>query len=237
MRLLPLLLFIFLALSACCQLSFEGTLNVSYKNGSNISTADIKIKGPQVLIRQMENRIKKYNYFLVDLEQRTFETVALRDTMIVIKYHLDSLLQYYEQNNLKDGFRCNYGLALKETDKVVNDGAVRMVKAVGEDNTRKVTAWLIDEYVPLNELTPLLRLLGNWNEAESQSQKIVLQAEVFHKLTKRESSVKATYFKEKLPATLFELPKNALLKDFALLMQKQRNNSDLKTLIQTFAGF
>jgi hypothetical protein len=237
MRLVSVMVFTFLYSLAFCQFSFEGTLNVSFKNGSTINAADIKIKGDKVLIRQIENPIKKYSYFLVDLGKRTFETVALKDTMVVIQYHLDSLLQYYEQNNLKEGFRNHYGIALKETDKAVNDGAVRMVKAVGEDNSRKITAWLIDESVPLNELTPVLRLLGNWNEAESGSKKIVLQAEVWNKGSKRETSVKATYFKEKLPSSLFDLPKNALLKDFAQLMQKQRNNSDLKTLIQTFAGF
>jgi hypothetical protein len=230
--------FLFFAVQHCfAQYNFEGSIRVTLKSGSAISSADVQVKNELVLIRQVENPIKKYSYFLVNLNTRVFQTVALKDTMVVIQYHLDSLLNFYETKNLKEGFQLNYALDLKETDKAVSDGAVKMTKALAEDNLRKVTAWLIDEYVPLNELTPLLRLLGNWNEAQSNSRRIVLQADVLNKVSKKESSAKAVYYKEKLPATLFDVPKNALLKDFSKLMQEQRNNKDLGSIIQTFGGF
>lgn len=219
------------------QYSFEGSVTVTLKNGSNSTAADIKIKEHLVLIRQTENPIRKYNYFLVNLNSRTLETVALKDTTVVIKYQLDSLLSYYESNNLKDGYKIDYGILLRETDKFMSEGNAKMVKAVGDDNVRKVTAWLVDEKVPLNEIVPLLRLLGNWNEAQSNSKKIILQADVFNKISKKETSVKANYYKEKLPDTLFDLPKNILRKDFAQLMENYKGREELKVLIQSFGGF
>lgn len=233
-----LLLFLLLfSAGTFAQYSFEGSVTISFKNGSNSSAADIKIKEYLVLIRQTENPIRKYNYFLVNLNTRSLETVSLKGTAVVIHYHLDSLLRYYEDNDLKEGYKTDYGISLRETDKAISEGNAKMVKAVGDDNVRKVTAWLVDEKVPLNEIVPLLRLLGNWNEAQSNSKKIILQADVFNKISKKETSVKANYYKEKLPDTLFDLPKNVLRKDFAQLMQNYKGKDELKVLIQTFGGF
>lgn len=237
MRRLSLFIFIFIAQCSFAQYAFEGTIIVTNRVGATTYAADIKFKDGKALIRQTENPIKKYSYFLVNLNTRMLQTVALKDTMVVIDYHLDSLLAFYELHQLKSGFRNNYNVILKETDKSVNDGTVKMVKATGEDNLFKITAWLVDDFIPLNELVPFLRLIGDWNEAQSNTKKVVLQADVVYRASKKESSVKAIYFKEKLPDTLFELPKSVVKKDFSKLMQEQRNNQDLKILIQAFCGF
>jgi hypothetical protein len=171
------------------------------------------------------------------LNLRTGEllTVSTPDKKVAIKYNLDQLLGYYDHNKLKEGFRKNYEFTFKISDKTKADNGLKLSKATAENESGKITAWLAETEVPLEQLIPFLRLIGNWNEAQG-APLTIMEAEVNVK-GKKETSVKVTVRKEAISAEAFGVPKNYLVKDFVQLMEEQKANKDLNTIIQTFAGF
>lgn len=217
--------------------AFEGTIKVNFTNEKAVSTlAEIKVKGNQVYIKQTQNGNKKYSAFVINLEKRELYTLSQADKKVCIKYNYDSLLNYYEREGVKEGYAKTYSLELKETDKTKQEGGNNLVKAVGENNFVKVTAWLSDAKLPLNDLVPFLRLIGNWNEAEGGT-KVVTEAEVNNKISKKESKLKVEAKKETIAKETFDLPKDYVQKDFAVLMVQQKGTKELRTVIETFGEF
>ena len=224
--------------SVFAQTSFEGTLNVFYTNEKGESIlCEIKVKGDDVYIKQNENGNKKYDRFVINLQSRELFTISAHDRKVVIKYHLDSLLSYYDRNNLKAGFVLNPAFGFKAADKTKTDVATSMAKYTGETNLNKATIWIGESAAPINSLIPFLQLLGNWNEAGGSFKNQILEAEVSSKVSKKESRVKVSVTKEPVAKEMFVLPKTYLVKDFSKLMNDERNNKNLKTIIQTFAEF
>ena len=216
---------------------FEGTIKVSFTNEKSATTiADIKVKGKQVYIKQTQNGHKKYSGFIINLDKRELYTLSQPEKKVCIKYNYDSLLNYYQREGLKDGYVKNYDLELKETDKTKKEGDNNLVKAVGENNFVKITAWLSDAKTPLNDLVPFLRLLANWNETEGGT-KLVTEAEVNNKVSKKESKLKVEVKKETVAKETFDLPKDYVQKDFATLMVQQKGTKELRTVIETFGEF
>lgn len=233
--------FLFLTLftiSLFAQPKFEGTLNVFYTNEkSETILCEVKVKGDDVYIKQNESGNKKYDRFVINLQSRELFTISAHDKKVIIKYHLDSLLNYYDRNNLKEGFSMNPGFGFKLADKTKNDGGIAMTKYTGETDTRKATVWVGESVAPINSLIPFLRLLGNWNEADGSFKNQILETEVSSKANKKDSKVKVSLTSEPVAKEMFVLPKTYLLKDFSKLMNEERNNQNLKTIIQTFAEF
>lgn len=224
--------------SLFAQTSFEGTVNVFYTNEkSETVTCEIKIKGNDVYLKQSENGNKKYDRFVINLQSRGLFTISAHDKKVIIKYNLDSLLSYYDRNNLKEGFMLNPNFNFKAADKVKTDGGIAMAKYTGETDLRKSTIWVGESTAPINSLIPFLQLLGNWNEANSSFKNQIFEAEVSSKVSKKESKVKVTVTNEPVAKEMFVLPKTYLLKDFSKLMNEERDNKSLKTIIQTFAEF
>ncbi len=232
------LLLLLFSVTIFAQTSFEGTLNVFYTNEKGESIlCEIKVKGDDVYIKQNENGNKKYDRFVINLQSRELFTISAHDRKVVIKYHLDSLLSYYDRNNLKEGFVLNPAFGFKAADKTKTDGATSMAKYTGETNLSKATIWVGESTAPINSLIPFLQLLGNWNEADGSLKNQILEAEVSSKVSKKESRVKVSITKESVAKEMFVLPKTYLVKDFSKLMNDERNNKNLKTIIQTFAEF
>ncbi|MCX6065049.1 MAG: hypothetical protein NT121_04750 [Chloroflexi bacterium] len=198
---------------------------------------EIKIKGSDVYIKQNENGNKKYDRFVINLQSRELFTISAHDRKVIIKYNLDSLLSYYDRNNLKEGFSLNPGFTFKIADKAKTDGGITMAKYTGETDLRKATVWVGESTAPINALIPFLRLLGNWNEVDGSFKNQILETEVSSKVSKKDSKVKVTVTSEPVAKEMFILPKTYLLKDFSKLMNEERNNKNLKTIIQTFAEF
>lgn len=232
------LLLILFSFSLLAQTSFEGTLNVFYTNEKSITVlCEIKIKGNDAYVKQNENGNPKYDRFVINLQSRELFTISARDKKVIIKYHLDSLLSYYDRNTLKEGFALNPGFGFKISDKTKADGGISMAKYTGETDLRKATVWVGESTAPVNALIPFLRLLGNWNEADGSFKGQILETEVNNKVNKKESKVKVSITKEPVAKEMFVLPKTYLLKDFSKLMNEERNSKNLKTIIQTFAEF
>ena len=232
-------LFLFLfSVSVFAQTSFEGTLNIFYTNEKSESIlCEIKVKGNDVYIKQNENGNKIYDRFVINLQSRELYTISAHDRKVIIKYHIDSLLSYYDRNNLKEGFVLTPAFGFKATDKAKTDGGISMAKYTGETNLNKATIWVGESTAPINSLIPFLQLLGNWNEADGLFKNQILEAEVSSKVSKKESKVKVSVTAETVAKEMFVLPKTYLVKDFSKLMNEERNNKNLKTIIQTFAEF
>lgn len=231
-----LCLFIFSFLSA--QNSFEGTLNVLYTNDKGETVlCEIKIKGDDVYLKQVQNGNAKYDRFVINLKSRELFTVSAHDKKITIKYQLDSLLNFYDRNNLKEGFVLHPDFNFKISDKAKTDEGISMAKYVGENETQKATVWAGESSAPVNSLIPFLKLLGNWNEAEGSFKNQIFETEVSNKANKKSSRVKVSITKEPIAKEMFLLPKTYLLKDFSKLMEQGGGNIDLKIIIQAFAQF
>lgn len=210
------------------QSGFEGIISVLLKNEKGIETkTEIKVRGENVFINQTENGNKKYDHFVLNLATRDFYTVSTEEKKIVIKYQLDSLLNFYSRNNIKEDFTLNLGYNFKLTDKGY----------VAENNLRKVTLFVSESNAPINALIPLLRLIGSWNEADGSFKNQIMQTDVFNKVSKKKSEVNVSVKPETMNKEVFELPKGYLQKDFAELMKNNAGSKDLKTIVQTFAEF
>lgn len=218
------------------QGAFEGTLTVTYKNEKDDNVvAEIKVKDKQVYIKQTLNGNKKYSHFIVNLQTRDFYTVSNADSKIVIQYNLDKILEFYETNKLKEGYKRNSGLALKATDKTKEENGQKLTYATADNDNLTATAWLSESNAPISELIPLLRVLGNWNDA--QSSKAIVSADVTNKADKKTTTLKVSVKKETVNASTFELPKGYAVKNFAALMEDQKGNKDINMIIQSFAQF
>lgn len=219
------------------QSNFEGTLTVTYTNGKEQPVvADVKIKGHQVYIKQKQNGNTKYDFFVLDLQTKIFYTVSTPDKKVIISYDYDKLAKYYEAHNLKEGYKTDYKLAFKPTDKTKEENGMVLTKSVAEDEILKATVWTTSLKVPFSELVPVLRLLNNWNEAQAGEQ-AVLEAEVTNKISKKETTVKVVVKKETISKDVFKLPKDYLTKDFSILMEQEKDNGKLPAIVQSFASF
>lgn len=218
------------------QSAFEGTLTVTYKNEKEETViAEIKAKGDQIRIKQTQNGNKKYDYFLINLKTRELYTIAASENKIAIKYNLDKILEFYESNKLKQGYKRNSGLILKAGDKTKEEGGVKLAQATADNDKLSATGWLSDSKTQLNDLIPFLRVIGNWNEAQAATQNITI-AEVTNKADKKTTSVKVSVKKEAV-TTSFEVPKGYAVKDFAALMEDQKGNKDINIIVESFSQF
>lgn len=226
-----------LTLGMYAQNSFEGSFTVTYKNEKDETVvAEIKAKGDNIRIKQTQNGNKKYDYFLVNLKTKDFYTVAASENKIAIKYNLDGILAFYEKNNLKAGYVRNSNIGLKATDKTKEEGGVKLTQASADNAKLSATAWTSETAAPINQLIPLLRVLGNWNEAQGTTQNIVSADVTSKEGEKKTTSVKVSIKKETIAAS-FEVPKEYQVKDFATLMDDQKGNKDINLIIESFAQF
>lgn len=217
--------------------AFEGTITVQHKNEKNVTvTAEIKVKDSLIYIRQTENGHPKYSGYLINTQSRDFYTIGKEDKKVAIRYHLDSLLAFYERFNLKDGYRTNYGYDYKTSDKSKEENGAKYYKATAEDSYYKVTVWNGTSALPIAGLIPVLRLLGNWNEAQNNQQNII-EADVFNKLSRKESTVRVSSKNESIKDKTFTLPDNYRMEDFRSLMNKPIQQNDMRNIIQSFGEF
>jgi hypothetical protein len=224
--------------SLFAQNSFEGSIDVFYVNEKATTiTCEIKVKGDEVYLKQNENGNNKYDRFVINLKTRELYTISTSAHKVIIKYNLDSLISFYDNNKLKEGFVLNPGFSFKATDKPKTENGTVVTKYTGETDLRKATVWTTESSAPVNQLIPFLRLLGNWNEGDGQVKGQILETEISSKVSKKDSHVKVTVKIEPVAKEMFLLPKTYLQKDFSKLMQDERNNTLLKTIVQTFSEF
>jgi len=222
---------------AFAQNTFEGTLNVTYKNDKEQSViAEVKVKGDLVYIKQKTNGVKKYDHFILNLKTKDFYTVSLPDKKVYIKYNLDKLINFYNDNDLKEGYSKDYNLTFKLSDKTKVENGLTVTRAIAENDSLKGTVWVADVKTPLSQLIPLLRLMGNWNEAEGTTETIT-EAEMDNHNSKKQTSVIVTIKKEPITKETFDLPKGYTARDFDVLMDDKRGAKDLNVIVGTFAGF
>lgn len=220
------------------QTGFEGSIDVYYTNSQNSTViCDIMIKGDEAYLKQNENGNSKYDRFVINLKSRELFTVSTASKKVIIKYQLDSLLNFYQKHQLKENFEVHPTFNYKNAGKTKHDNGREMTKFIAETDTKKVTVWEAPSTAPLHDLIPFLRLLGNWNEADGQFGGQIFEATVSNRVSKKETTVKVTVTREPVAKEMFILPKTYLQKDFGKLMNDSRNNPMLTTIIQTFAEF
>jgi len=231
-------LFLLFSAKLFAQNTFEGSMDVFYTNEKNTTiVCEIKVKGDEVYLKQNEYGNSKYDRFVINLKSRELYTISTAAKKVIIKYNLDSLVNYYDRNNLKKEFALYTGLNFKPADKTKADNGIATAKYFAETDLYKATIWVRESKAPVNDLIPFLRLLGNWNEADDSFKNQIFETEVINKVSKKETKVKVNVKPEPVAKEMFLLPKTYLQKDFGMLMNNERNNPQLKTIIQTFAEF
>lgn len=218
------------------QRNFEGTLNINYQKDNEAAViTEVKIKGPQVYIKQTQNGNKKYDFFVLDLYTQDFYTVSTADKKVVIRYNYETLTDFYEANKLKEGYHKAYNFSFKQTEKNKEENGLKLTKATGETEHLKAEVWTAETSAPLAELIPTLRLIGSWNEAEGIN--TILEAAVDSKHSKSQSTVKVALKKTDVSKDAFRLPKGYLEKDFSHIMEEEKANGKLAVIVQTFTSF
>ncbi|MFN8322011.1 MAG: hypothetical protein U0T74_05085 [Chitinophagales bacterium] len=231
------LLFILLGLYLSAQTAFEGTLTVTYKNDKGVaSKTEVKVKDQLVYLKNITGGVAKYDYYVLDLTTREFFTVSKSDKKVIIKYHIDKLLELYDKNNLKEGFSIKSPISFKSADKTKEEDGLTLSKYFGETDFQKASFWHANFSFNFCGLIPVLRLMGCWNNIQA-SDGIITGGEEFSKAGKSESTVAVTIRKETISKDVFKLPESYLRKDFIKLLESENGNKDLNLIVQTFAGF
>lgn len=217
--------------------AFEGTYAVSFKNeAGETSKLQVSVKDSLVLLKNISGGNKKYSSYIVNLNSDKLITLSKPDKKVAIVYPLRELLSLYEKNNLKDDYKTSSDIPFKATEKTKEENGIKQTRFTGEDAVHKSFLWTGETGFNFNQLIPLLRLIGFWNEAQL-NEGTIFQAEVTSKVTKRTSTVSVVFKKESVSKNIFEVPKNYLQKDFEKLIANEKDNASLKTVIQTFAEF
>lgn len=231
------LLFILLCFGSSAQTPFEGVFAVAYKNEKgNTSKTEIKVKDQLVYFKNIEGGVAKYDYYVLNLTTREFFTVSKSDKKVIIKYNLDKLLELYDKNNLKEGFRIKSPISFKSADKTKEENGLTLTRYTGETDFQKASFWRADFSFNFCGLVPVLRLMGCWNNIQA-TDGIITSGEEFNKAGKSESTVAVTVRKETISKDVFKLPESYLQKDFIKLLESEKGNKDLNLIVQTFAGF
>ena len=226
-----------IGVSAFSENTFEGIYQVEYKNEmGEISKISVSVKDSLVLLKNIASGNAKYASYILNINAEQMIAVSNPDKKVAIKYPLSKLLSLYEKNELKEGYRINSEIPFKPTDKIKEEYGIKMTKYTGESSIYKSSLWLAETGFDFNQLIPLLRLIGCWNEAQVEKGTI-MEAEVSGKVSKKTSTIVVTFKKEPVSKGIFEVPKNYLQKDFIKIMEDEKDNKDLNMILQTFAGF
>lgn len=217
--------------------TFEGTYTIEFKSEKGKTTnLLVSVKDSMVAIKNIQGGHSKYSSYILNLNSNRLVTVSKAEKKVAIAYPLKKLLSMYEKENLKDGYKIYSDVNFKPTDKIKEEYGIKMTKYTGESPTHKSSFWLADTGFDFNQLIPLLRLIDCWNEAQL-NKGTIMEAEVTGKVSKKTSTLVVVFRKEFLSNSLFEVPKNYLQKDFVKLMEEEKDNKDLKIIVQTFAEF
>jgi hypothetical protein len=215
----------------------QNVFSIEYKNEKGtVAKAELKASDKMIYIKNLQGGNEKYSFYILNLDTKDFFTVSKPEKKTVIKYQLDQLLDMYDKDELKEGFKTNPDLSFKATEKTKEENGIKLTKYTGESAINRGICWQQNTAYNFNRFIPVLRLLGFWNNAQLSSGTIT-EAAVTNKVSKKESTVKVVSKKETVSKEIFELPKDYLQKDFAKMMEQEKNNKDLKTIVQTFAGF
>jgi hypothetical protein len=233
-----LLLLILLSGFLFSQVPFQGTFTVAFTNEQKeTNRLEVKVRDTLVYLKSISEQPTKYDHYILNLASRDFYTVSGPDKKVTIKYNLDKLLALYEKEQLKEGFTVKSPIAFQPADKLRRDQEAVLAKYSGENEIYKAIFWLNTEPpFNFNQLIPLLRLLGYWNAAQVD-EGMIASAEATNKVSKRQTSVLVTLHKEPVSKETFSLSKGYLEKDFAKLMEADKDQKDLKLLVKTFAEF
>ncbi len=217
--------------------TFEGTYTIEFKSEKGKTTnLLVSVKDSMVVIKNIQGGHSKYSSYILNLSSNKLFTVSKAEKKVAIAYPLNRLLSMYEKENLKDGYKIYSDVTFKPTDKIKEEYGIKMTKYTGESTIHKSHFWLADTGFDFNQLIPLLRLIDCWNEAQA-NKGTIMEAEVTGKVSKKISTVVVVFRKEFLSNSIFEVPKNYLKKDFVKLMEEEKDNKDLKVIVQTFAAF
>lgn len=224
-----LLLLFMASVSLTAANAFTGVVRIDYENGTTKTHTDLYFKGDSVYVKQTAGGNEKYDYFLLNLKTRELYTVSKDDKKVAVKYNFDKLIDFYAANNLKKGYAKDYGITYKLNEKTQ--------AYTGEKNGIKVSVNVQESSAPVNQLIPLLRLLGSWNEADGSTFKnTIIKSESEGKGGNKQSVV-VTITNESYTGKSFSPPANYAVKDFTTVMEEKKNTEELKTIIGAFAGF
>lgn len=221
---------IMLLCSAGSVYAFEGTITITCKKNTREHIFELKIKDQKAWMVSRFGGNKKYAGYLIDCQTRDFFTVSGLGRKVIIQYHADTLVRFYEQQGFKTGLSFGNGPKLSETNKV----RVLNQQTATRYTAEKAEAWVGEIQTPLPAMIPLLRLLDAWGEIEFSGKTIL---EYTMQKGGDPESVKVNIVKEKIDDSWFILPKDYRAVNFSRLMEDKRNDPGLISLIRDFGEF
>lgn len=216
---------------------FEGTYSLTFKSAEGrVSKLDILVKDSLVLVKNTEGGNPKYAYYIIDYRTGELTTVSQPDKKVAIVYPISKLLALYEKNKLKDDYKMSSEILAKPNGQLKEEYGINMAKYIAEDKAEKVSFWYSETSFDFNQLIPFLRLIDCWNSAQ-MPKGTIWEAEMMNKGSKKISSVVLTFKNEFIAENIFEVPANYIKKNFVKLLEDERKNKNLNTIVQSFAGF
>lgn len=216
---------------------FEGTYSLTFKNtNGHISKLSISVKDSLVHLKNIEGGNPKYSHYIIDYRTGELTTVSQPDKKVAIVYPLYKLLELYERNKLKDGYKVNSETAYKPSGQLKEEYGIKMTKYTAEDKTEKTSFWHSESPFDFNQLIPFLRMIDGWNSAQ-MPKGTIWETEVTNKGSKNMSTVVLTFKKEFIADKIFEVPQDYLRKDFVKLIEGEKMNKQLNTIIKAFTEF
>src|ERR1043165_1487613 len=88
------------------QNNFEGIFSVEYQNeNKEISVVEVRVKDQLIYLKNTRGGVARYDHYLMNLSTREFQAVSTASKKVVMKFDIDKLMDIYEKDQLKEGFK------------------------------------------------------------------------------------------------------------------------------------
>jgi hypothetical protein len=225
-----------LGFSAFSQ-SFEGMLKIDFKDETGaLNAVEVKVKGKNFFIKRITGGNEKYDSYFFNSEKRELSCVSTATPKTAVVFNSDKVFKIYEQNNLKPGFAVNVSQSAKNTGQTKTVEKEKLTQKIITATTFTADVWCDASTVNFQDLIPVLRIAGFWNEVQDGNTNF---AEVNCKNTKtaKVSPLKIVKTKSSLSDDVFEIPKGIQKVDLNKFINEQEKSPKLPALVKAFAGF
>ena len=230
-------LFLILICSCTYGQSFEGILQIDYRNEAGTRNAvDVYVKGDKFYIRKVIGGCGRYDAYIYDTHTRMLCCMSPVSPKTALSLDIDKVLSIYEAKQLRPGYKTHISHPYTPSAKSKKIAEIKVIqkKASAQDTTYEIwTAQLDINYV---DLIPVLRVIGFWGDAEDGNNTI-LESRTVNKKTSKSSTINVTPVTTKVEKGLFTIPQEYQQVDLDKFLINEYRSPRFAELVKAFTGF
>jgi len=217
--------------------AFEGSLKVGFKDESGVlNSAEIMVKAKKFYIKRITGGNEKYDAYIFDSEKRELSCISIATPKTAVIFNSDKVFKIYEQNKLKPDFKIIISQTSKPTGHTKIIEKEKLIQIAISSTSFTADAWYDAATVNFQDLIPVLRIAGFWNEVQVGNTNFA-EVTLKNKKTNKSSSLKVVRIKAAVNDVSFEIPKGIQKVDLNKFINEQEKSLKLPSIVKAFAGF